>query len=327
MSENPLISIILPFKDEEKFISECLSSIVKQTFTNWEAIVINDHSVDSSPNIVGQFSRSDSRIKLIQNNGKGVIEAMNTGLEISRGKFITRMDADDIKMPDNLESMYRLINDNAIVLGKVKYFRSDGLRDGYRQYGDWMNDTNTSGKTWKNVYRECTVPSPCWLTSKENLMAAGGFNSPFYPEDYDLCFRFYKLGLEPKCTSEIIHLWRDHEYRTTRVSEWYSDNRFTDLKIHYFLDIDFNPRDELLLWGAGKKAKRIASVLVKKKITFRWMTNNLNKVNKEIYGVMIENSEGFNPNQTQQILVAISGFENEPESQNIITRDKTYVFC
>jgi len=325
MSKRPFISIILPFKNEENYIVECLDSIVSQDYTAWELIAVDDHSDDGSPDIVKSYSDKYENIHYEVNNGRGVISALKRGLELAKGETITRMDADDIKKINNLSSLANVVAPGKIAIGLVKYFRADGLGDGYKYYEDWINELNSSGNTWKDVYRECVVPSPCWLVYKEDLLRSGSFDSDLYPEDYDLCLRFYRSGLIPVCTQNVIHLWRDHDIRTTRVSEHYSDSHFIDLKVRYFLEIDFNNNKSLVLWGAGKKAKKVAKLLNFKSISFRWVTNNSNKIGHDIYGVQLEDSDAVWTNENHQVILALAQTPEVVQNMKVIGKD-TEVF-
>ncbi|GHU71025.1 hypothetical protein FACS189413_12180 [Bacteroidia bacterium] len=108
MTENlksPLISIILPVYNGEKYLREAMDSIVAQTFRLWELIVINNASTDSSREIVLQYN--DSRIILLDNEtNQGLIYSLNKGLAHCRGKYISRIDADDIALPEKLQTQY-----------------------------------------------------------------------------------------------------------------------------------------------------------------------------------------------------------------------------
>ena len=86
----PLISILIPFKNTEAFISECVTSIISQTYTNWEAIFVDDHSDDASYTIVEKFSKNDNRIQLYNNKREGIISALQTAFSNSKGTYITK---------------------------------------------------------------------------------------------------------------------------------------------------------------------------------------------------------------------------------------------
>ncbi|MBT8303818.1 MAG: glycosyltransferase, partial [Bacteroidia bacterium] len=93
-----LISILIPFKNTVLFLPECLDSILKQTYTNWEAILVDDNSDDDSFELVKTYSEIDNRFKPLKNPGNGIIEALRCAYNNSKGEFITRMDSDDIMM-------------------------------------------------------------------------------------------------------------------------------------------------------------------------------------------------------------------------------------
>jgi glycosyltransferase involved in cell wall biosynthesis len=100
----PLVSVILPVYNSDKYLSDAIHSILAQTYNNFELIIINDHSTDQSMELVRTFSEKDSRIRVIQNpENIGISKSLNKGLEISKGVYIARMDADDISFPDRLE--------------------------------------------------------------------------------------------------------------------------------------------------------------------------------------------------------------------------------
>ena len=103
--QSPLISILTPFKNTAKYLNDCLNSIINQTHTNWELLIVDDTSTDNSYNIVLEFSKKDTRIKLFKNNGSGIIDALKTAYNNSNGEFITRMDSDDIMPTNKLEIM------------------------------------------------------------------------------------------------------------------------------------------------------------------------------------------------------------------------------
>ena len=316
--EQRLISICLPFKNEESFIEACIESIVNQSYTHWELLAVDDHSTDNSPNMVKNYSLQDARIKYVKNEGTGVIEALNTAFRHSSGGLITRMDGDDIKTLDNLEAMVELVAPGVLAIGQVRYFREDGLGDGYARYTEWLNQLTAAHRNFDEVYKECVVPSPCWLATRADFIASGGFDSKFYPEDYDLCLRFYKQGLKTRGTAHVIHDWRDYDTRTTRVSPHYSDNRFLHLKIHYFIETDYDNGKELVLIGAGKKGKRIAQDLNAHGLSYRWLTSNTNKIGHNIYEVVLEDLKSFKWTTNQQVIVGLSDVRGQQKVRGIL---------
>lgn len=104
--ESPKISIIVPVYKVEQYLHKCLDSILAQTFTDWECILIDDGSPDNSGTICDEYAKQDSRFVVIHQENKGSAGARNTGLEKCSGKYIICVDSDDWVEPDYLEQLY-----------------------------------------------------------------------------------------------------------------------------------------------------------------------------------------------------------------------------
>ena len=287
----PLLSLLMPFKNTAGFLPECLQSICQQDFEDWELIAVDDHSTDPSRSLLLQWAEKDPRIRVVPNEGRGIIPALRTAYSHSQGQLISRMDSDDKMAQGRLKAMAGQLlkhGQEHIALGLVKYFSHRGISNGYARYEAWLNGLTREGRNYDEIYKECVIPSPCWMAFREDLEACGAFRPNRYPEDYDLCFRFYEAGLRCLPSSEILHFWRDYDHRTSRTSEHYAQNYFLDIKLHYFLKLDRDPRRPLVVWGAGSKGKTIAKNLKAGGYRFRWLCDNPRKIGKTIYGIAME---------------------------------------
>lgn len=103
---NPKISIISPVYNVEKYICRCVDSIIAQTFTDWELILVDDGSPDTSGTICDQYASQDSRIRVIHKQNGGVSAARQTGLDASQGEYVIHADPDDWVEPTMLEELY-----------------------------------------------------------------------------------------------------------------------------------------------------------------------------------------------------------------------------
>jgi len=331
-----LVSIVIPFKNTELFINECLTSIIKQTYTNWEAIFVNDNSTDNSFQIVERFSKKDERVNLLNNFGNGIIEALKTGFDYSSGAYITRMDSDDLMTPIRLETMLTNLEKYGkkhLAVGQVKYFRADGLSDGFSRYEQWLNSLTVNGKNYSEIYKECVIPSPCWMLHREDFEACGGFNSDIYPEDYDLAFRFYKAGYTCiPCDKVLLH-WRDYSTRTSRTHKHYAENSFLDLKATYFLELNYDATRPLAIWGAGHKGKTLAKILLKQHIPFFWICDNPKKIGKHIYDQELYNFDYLAELKNPQSIVTVANTKAQLEitqyfeTQNMQAMLDYFFFC
>lgn len=111
MTANPLISIIIPIYNVENFLTKTLKSVQNQTFTNFEAICINDGSTDNSADIVKSFADADKRFKWINQENQGVAADRNYGIQTAEGKYIMFLDGDDYMHPQCMELAYKIIEE------------------------------------------------------------------------------------------------------------------------------------------------------------------------------------------------------------------------
>ncbi len=317
--KSPLVSILIPFKNTDEYLHDCLNSIVDQIYQNWEVLAVNDHSTDSSLQVVQDFAKKDSRIKCTQNEGKGIIEALRLAYSKSKGHLITRMDSDDIMTPNKLEIMASALSKKGkghVAVGQVKYFSDRGISNGYERYEAWLNRLTQKGSNYSEIFKECVIPSPCWMTYREDLDACDAFVPDRYPEDYDLTFRFYEAGLKCIPCSEMLHYWRDYDMRTSRTSEHYAQNYFLDIKLHYFLKLEHDVNRPLAVWGAGSKGKEIAKGLLNQNIPFYWLCDNPNKIGKDIYGKKMLSYTELRKLENPQSIVTVANGEAQAKIKN-----------
>ena len=121
------VSVIMPAYNSEVYIRESIDSVLAQTFADFELIVVDDGSTDTTAAIAESYS--DSRIRLIRQPNRGVSVARNTGLEASQGQFITFLDSDDLYYPDFLKTLHRLIQSNQTEMSFSNYSESDCAED------------------------------------------------------------------------------------------------------------------------------------------------------------------------------------------------------
>jgi glycosyltransferase involved in cell wall biosynthesis len=312
----PLISILIPFKNTATYLPECLESIRQQSYTNWEVCAVNDHSSDTSMELLESWSQRDPRFKVATNPGTGIISALRKALEMSSGKLITRMDSDDIMVDDKLERLATPLLQTGLghlAIGGVRYFSERGIGAGYARYERWLNDLTAAGNNYSELYKECVIPSPCWMTFREDLLLSGAFNEDRYPEDYDLAFRFYKAGLKCLPCNEILHNWRDYDERTSRNHEHYAQNYFLKIKLHYFLELHHQALRPLTLWGAGAKGKEIARDLTAKNVPFHWLCDNPKKIGKKIYDIPLLHFNEIEKMDNPQCIITVANEDAQDE--------------
>ena len=265
----------MPLKNADAYLEECLKSNSDQSETNWELLVADDHSTDNSREILDSFQKKDSRIRVFTSEGRGIIAALQTAYSYAKGEFIHRMDADDCMPIHKLRLLKNKLLESAhgtVVTGKVHYFSEGQLSEGYQNYENWLNALSENESHWKYLYKECVIASPAWMIRREDFDASGAFNSSLYPEDYDLVFRWYAKGFKVKAVNEIVHYWREHAARTSRLHEHYQQKAFFRLKLNYFFKLHYDSNRPLVVFGAGLKGKITLQLLNEKgKLDAYWV--------------------------------------------------------
>lgn len=154
------ISIVVPIYNAERYLEECVNSLKMQSYSNIEIILINDGSVDNSAKICDELKKNDARIKVIHNANNGVSISRNLGIDISEGKYVTFVDADDYVSNKYVENLYNLIVENNAdisVTGNDEIFNGTVIRVNKK-----INKILTLEETIKELLKEKYISSVCW---------------------------------------------------------------------------------------------------------------------------------------------------------------------
>jgi len=170
-----LISIIVPIYNNETYLKECLESILAQTLTNWEAILVNDGSTDNTKNIVDEYVVKDSRFIAIHKQNEGTLLARKTGLENSKGEFIANIDHDDTYHPQFLEKMYAKIKETNVNFVWCKCGTTDKSSPLYVTDYKWDPDTS------KNVSAILTLSQGMSFLTWNKLVKREIYSKVYFP--------------------------------------------------------------------------------------------------------------------------------------------------
>lgn len=317
MMDNPLVSIIMAARNTEPYLHDCLDSVLAQTYSNWELIAINDHSEDRTPQIFEEYAAKDDRVRVFHSDRPKLIPTLKYGYRFAKGDLINRMDSDD-KMPhDKLEVLvneWKRYGKGHIIAGGTQHFVDEGeVGGGFRRYESWLNAVARNSRHYEEIYTECVIPSHSWILHKDDLDSVGAFDPEVYPEDYDLCFRFYRKELIVIGIDKVLHYWRDRSNRISRTWEEYEDNRYFDMKLRYFFEIDRDKERPLVLWGAGRNGKDMARLLQERNEPFHWVCDNDRKVGLDVYGVRMEHFSSIPTLNNPQIMVVVASPDGKQE--------------
>ena len=188
----PIISVVFPVYNAERFLRESIESILNQSFDNFELIIINDGSVDSTSEILNSFS--DNRIRLIERENRGFAASVNEGVSVSNAKYIARMDADDVSLPDRLRLQYDYMEshpDVGILGGQAWRIDENG-----RLIGEITKPISTEHISQYIKY-VCPVTHPTYCVRKHVYGTLHGYREFLAPAgDYDFLLRAYEHGVK-----------------------------------------------------------------------------------------------------------------------------------
>lgn len=331
LCDMPLVSVLIPVRNAQNWLEECLNSLLNQTFSDWECLLLNDHSHDHSGEIIRRFIQTDQRFREIIPGGTGLISANIDLLNNSHGKYVTRMDADDMMPEQRLERMVKELDaapGKTIITGMVRFFPEEKCGTGTRFYENWLNERCLKHDHWQHIWRECVIPSPCWMARRDELMAAGGLSSLQYPEDYDMAFRLFFAGFKVISVQQVCHYWRQHEKRFS-LSTHYSAEKFMELKWYYWKKHMYQKHETLVILGTGAKGKLLKKLAEKDGTDIIWLAHRDNIEGNVIDGKRIISYSNYPFTRHQKIISTLSSIDDFDDIYSFIQKSGAEVirFC
>jgi glycosyltransferase involved in cell wall biosynthesis len=238
----PKISVVMPvYNTEENFLKEAIESILNQTFNDFEFIIINDCSTNNVEDVI--LSYKDERIIYLKNEqNKGVSFSANLGLNTAKGKYIVRIDSDDVAMENRLEIQYKFLEENPeYQLCGTRITKAKGKASARTQNFEYQ-------KT-KMILRGNGIVQPTVMFNREFFIKNNLYYKEIpYGEDWDLWCRLCMVGKFVILPEKLLY-YRIHENQVNKIYE----NRYYEFgKAHFktvlqSLGFQINPQNEELL--------------------------------------------------------------------------------
>jgi hypothetical protein len=232
----PLVSVLLPVWNAATTLPTCLWSIQRQTEPHWQCVIVD----------------------------QGLVPALNTGLAYCQGRFIARMDADDVMHRQRLAVQVQAMAEQPelVAVGcHVRCFPRQHLQDGWRAYERWLNGMRTAGGVQREAFVECPIAHPTLLIRRE-VLAVLGYRDCGWPEDYDVFLRLITQGHAIGVVPRRLLSWRDGPQRLSRTSSIYALERFTACKAAFLAASFLAATDTYILWGYGDTGKTLRRALL-----------------------------------------------------------------
>lgn len=218
----PLISIIVPVYNTEKYLHRCIDSIIAQTFTDWECILIDDGSTDGSPDICDEYAKNDNRIKVFHQENGGPSKARNTGLQVEIGVYIYFMDSDDCLVTNALD----------VITSNLSRYKPDILKFGYIRKNNigeniisckkdefitepWMmldrtEGTEYCGFVWNTVFHRNCISN---IRFREELN---------WCEDHLFSFECFRQAKSMLLIPNVLYIYNIHDNGLSNVRDPYA---------------------------------------------------------------------------------------------------------
>lgn len=217
MDQQALISVIMPVYNSEPYLELAIQSILDQTYTNFELIIAYDKSKDNSFDIIKKFKKTDNRILICAGEKRGLVKALNDALLLSKGKYIARMDADDISLVNRFEKQIKFINNQNLDICGSHYLLID-----QKNNITGLNLVPISHQTcFLSLGTKVPFAHPNVMIKKDFLDKYNlqyGQSKYKIAEDYDLWIRMYEKGAKFGNVNDILFKYRILEDSLSKIN-------------------------------------------------------------------------------------------------------------
>jgi glycosyltransferase involved in cell wall biosynthesis len=205
---NPVVSVVMAtFNEPAAMVSQAIGSVLRQSMDNLELLILDDSTKSETIEAIDRLAAEDGRVRVVRQEGRmGFVRALNTGLEMARGRYIARIDGDDIMMPERLEHQVAWMNDNpdvSVVGGAMDIIDGEGSVTGHRDY------PAGGAKAWMFSVFRSPLAHPTVMMRREIVDAGIRYDAKFTKaEDLELWLRLMRKGYKLSNMPETLLRFR-----------------------------------------------------------------------------------------------------------------------
>lgn len=249
----------MPVYNGAKYISESINSVLTQSYTDWELVIINDGSTDKSDEVIGPYLK-DNRIKYVKQENSGVVKSRNRGVELASGEYIAFLDADDIWLAGKLEQQNEILKQSAEPIFICSNFQY--IDDSNKELGEFFGNKSKAHQGWvaKYLLEDNFILTSSVVMPKNVFEKLGGYNEDLnlkVGEDHELWLRV-ACTIKLACLETVLVHYRVHKSQSTKNK--LNNYRHTlKLYIHIFSNIKKYPNIQKtdVIIGFTKRVLRI----------------------------------------------------------------------
>lgn len=248
ISNSDKISVIIPIYNVEKYVKKCIESVIAQTYSNLEIILVDDGSTDNCGEICDEYARRDVRIKVIHKMNGGLSDARNAGLDMAVGEYIAYVDGDDYVSNDYIEVLYKILvlNNADISIGSFQYiFGGDTEKDDKPQKTNVLAGSVlqwTSEETLHHMLQQRKITtSVCGVLSRSIYWERVRFPKGKICEDLGTSYKIYSQAEKIVFTNQVIYyyLMRQGSIQNTKFSKEKMDELALALECQTFINNNY----------------------------------------------------------------------------------------
>lgn len=306
---SPSVSVLLPVFNAQDTVRQAATSLLRQTFADFEIIAVDDGSTDDSGSILDDLARDDPRIRVFHLPHAGLVPALNVGIAECRGELIARMDADDVCHPERLRLQVEFMRENpdVSVCGcLVRSFPRNHVKGGFLRYEAWLNSLLLHEEIARDMFVESPLAHPSVMMRAGDLREIGGYRDLVWPEDYDLWLRFFMAGKRFGKVPRALLFWREHAQRLTFTDSRYALENFLRVKAHFLAQLLSRESRPLIVWGAGMTGRRLTKHLVREGVQPIAMVDiDPRKIGRVVRGAPVIRPEDLGGHEDAFVIAAV----------------------
>ncbi len=307
---SPVVSVLLPVWNAAGTLGAALRSVSRQSLSDFECVVVDDGSTDAGLAVARSFADADRRFRVLSRCHAGIVSALDEGLRACRGRYVARMDGDDLMHRDRLRLQVDALEADPDLAGvgcHVRFFPRAGLTRGLREYEDWLNGLRSVEAVLRDRFIECPLAHPTW-TLRRDVLASFGYRDDGFPEDYDALLRMTASGERLGVVPRKLHLWRDGPLRLSRTGAAYTPERFLACKAHHLARSCLADTSDYVLWGYGDTGRALARALAAEgRRPTHILEVHPGRIGQRIFGARVLATEDVATLKGRKIVVSVAG--------------------
>lgn len=237
-----MVSVIIPVYNTEKYLRQCLDSVLAQTCCDWEAILVDDGSTDSSGAICDEYASTDKRVRVIHRANGGLSAARNSGIDVATGEWLVFVDSDDTISADHIERLVQTVSQTGADIACGGFaFDIAHLGKGSRK----VTVLDSDDAICRTLHQTLSVTNSAWgKIYKSEIFVGLGFTPGRWYEDLDLFYRLYARAKRIAIVNEQMYFYRQHDASFTQ--KW-TTRRLDVLKVMEDMQTWFTTHKPVLL--------------------------------------------------------------------------------